>query len=295
VTVYRWIEAEKARRPCMKVSTACRVLGVSRSGFYDWRKRGEQLSRREVANGVLLEAINHVHRQFPAYGSPRVHQELRRREHSAGRHRVARLMRHNGMRARRGKVKSRPRAAPPRRRVEVVDLVKRNFTAEAPNRLWCVDVTQIRTREGWLYAAVLIDAYSRRVVGWSATDRDANDLPLKALQVATTSRRPGNGLIVHSDRGYQFTSGEWLDTLRRAGYQPSIGRVGTALDNALIESWFSSFKCEAIHPFGVPATRAMAQAALVRHIDFHNRERLHSYLGYTTPTGYETIQHKVSV
>jgi putative transposase len=267
---------------------ACCLLGVSKSGYYGWKKRVEAPpSPRQVAERQLVAEIEAVHAQFASYGSPRVHKELVARNHQVGRHRVARLMRACGIRARRGRAKSRPRAAPPARRPDVVDLVRRRFEAKRPNQLWCTDITQIRTGQGWLYAAVIIDVYSRLVVSWAVSDQVRLETALEALDAAIASRRPQPGLIVHSDRGYQFTSWDWLGRLHRDGFRPSIGKVGSALDNALIESWFSSFKNEAVYPFGIPATRLHARRLLFRHINFHNRHRRHSALGYIPPTTFE--------
>jgi putative transposase len=272
------------------------VLGVSKSGFYDWNKRVDgPPTQRQLEERALVADIEAVHAEFASYGSPRVHRELLARQRCVGRHRVARLMRLNGIRARRGRVKSRPRAAPPARRPEIVDLVKRRFQAEAPNQLWCTDLTQIRTGEGWLYAAVMIDVYSRLVLSWAVSSHVRPDTALEALDAAVQARRPPSGLIVHSDRGYQFTSWDWLGRLEQHGLRPSIGNVGSALDNALIESWFSSFKNEALHPFPQPETRAKARQILFRHIDFHNRRRRHSALGYTAPVDFEASTNKVSV
>lgn len=264
------------------------MLGVSKSGYYDWLRRSTSPSRgRRQENLELVAEIEAIHREFAAYGSPRVHQELRVRKRCVSVNRVARLMRVNNIRARRGRVKSRPRSAPAARRPEVGDLVRRRFHAEQPNRLWVTDLTQIRTREGWLYAVVVLDVYSRRVLSWAVSNNDRLELATEALDTAIRSRRPERGVIVHSDRGHQFTSWAWLGRLERAGLRPSIGRVGSALDNALMESWFSSFKNEALHPYGPPATRDKARRILFNHIDFHNRRRLHSAIGYTTPTAFE--------
>lgn len=264
------------------------MLGVSTSGFYGWRKRVQgPLTPRQVQERAIVAEIESVHREFACYGSPRVHQELRARQFCVGRHRVARLMRANGIVARRGKIKSRPRAAPPARRPEIVDLVRRRFRAEGPNQLWCTDATQIRTREGWLYANVIVDAYSRRVISWAVSNHHRLETALEAIDAAIAARRPRPGLIVHSDRGYQFTSWHWLRRLERSGLRPSIGQVGSALDNALIESWFSSLKNEALHPYPMPSTRNDARRILFRHIDFHNRHRRHSALGYIDPATFE--------
>lgn len=267
---------------------ACRVLGVSRSGYYDWVKREEAPpAGRRAENLELVAEIAAIHKRLPGYGSPRVHAELVAGRHRVGRHRVARLMREHGIRARRGRVKSRPRSAPPARRPEVVDLVRRRFRADEPNRLWCTDITQIRTGEGWVGAAVIIDVYSRMIVSWSVADRQHVALALEALDAAIKARRPAPGAIIHSDRGYQFTSWEWLARLRRSGLQPSIGERHSALDNALVESWFASLKNEALYPQAQPATRADARQLLLHYINFHNRSRRHSALGYTNPTTYE--------
>jgi putative transposase len=295
--VYAYIRAEKARCSTFKIATACRVLGVSTSGYYDWQKRIRQPPcRRHADNVALVAEIEALHAEFSCYGSPRVHQELLARNRRVGRHRVARLMRANGIRARRGRVKSRPRAAPPARRPEIGDLVQRRFHAGAPNQLWCTDATQIRTSEGWLYAVVVLDAYSRRVLSWAVSNHVRVDTATEAISAALQDRRPRSELIVHSDRGYQFTSWEWLSRLEHAGVRPSIGRVGSALDNALIESWFSSFKSEALHPYPQPATRLEARRLLFNHINFHNHRRRHSALGYIPPATFEQrTTTKVSV
>jgi putative transposase len=274
----------------MSVAAACRVLKVSRSGYYDWLCRRRQPPQgRAQANAELSAKIRQVHLRRPTYGSPRVHQELLADGHSAGIHRVARLMREQHIRARRGQLKGRPRSAPPARRPEISDLVQRRFHAQAPDQLWCTDVTQIATAQGWLYAAVIIDIYSRRIISWSVSHSPNLELSLTALQQAIKQRKPAPGGIVHSDRGSHYTSAHWLTTLHRAGLSPSIGERGSALDNAAIESWFSSFKQEALYPHPRPATRAEARLLLFQHIHFHNNHRRHSALNYLTPAQYETI------
>jgi putative transposase len=273
----------------MSVVTACRVLKVSRSGYYDWLARRAQPGPRSQANAELRAEIRRVHQQYPSYGSPRVHQELLATGHRAGVHRVARLMRLEQLKARRGRLKSRPRAAPPSRRPEVKDLVKRRFSAPGVNQLWCTDVTQIATGEGWLYAAVIIDVHSRAIVSWSVSHTPALEMSLTALAQAIKQRRPAPGAIVHSDRGGHYTSGYWLQLLQESGLSASIGERKSALDNALMESWFSSFKQEALYPYPRPATRADARLLLFRHIHFHNTTRRHSALNYLSPANYEKI------
>lgn len=269
----------------------CQLLDVSRSGYYGWMQRmAAPPTPRQVAERELVAVIEAIHAELPAYGSPRVWHELRARGHQAGRHRVARLMRCHGIRARRGRIKSRPRSAPPRRRPEIPDLVHRRFRTERPDVLWCADVTQMRTGEGWLYAAVILDAFSRRIISWSTAKDPVLEIALNALQGAVDSRKPSPGTIMHSDRGNQFTSWEWLGRLEAARLRPSYGRIGNGLDNAMIESWFSSFKNEALYPYGIPTTRDAARRVLFQHIVFHNTRRRHSALGYTNPDNYEA-QH----
>jgi putative transposase len=202
---------------------------------------------------------------------------------------VARLMRLHGIRAVRGKPKSRPRSAPPARRPEVVDLVHRDFTATAPNRLWFTDLTVIRTAEGFLRAAVILDAYNRQILSWATDNHETPKTALRALREAIAIRHPPSGCIIHSDRGYQFTAGDWLDLASRHGLAVSIGERKSALDNAAMESWFSSLKTEDIHPAGPISTRAEARSRLFDYIWDYNNHRLHSRLGYRTPADYAKI------
>jgi putative transposase len=285
--VYRYIRAERAADPEAKISLMCQVLGVSRSGYYAWlaRVQGKPRGRAAVDAG-LVEQIGQIHAAFGYYGSPRVHRELLARTHRVGRHRVARLMRLHGIRARRGKIKSRPRAAPPARRPEIIDRVRRVFAAERADRLWFTDITQIRTGEGWLFAAVILDAFNREVVSWATAGHETPRTALLALGEAVRIRRPPTGCIIHSDRGYQFTSGDWLDLAIQHGLQVSIGERKSCLDNAAMESWFASLKTEEIYPNGQPATRAEARTRLFRYIWIYNNQRLHSSLDYRPPTSY---------
>lgn len=242
--------------------------------------------RRAAQELELVAEIEQIHREFAYYGSPRVHQVLLMRGHHVGRHRAARLMRKNGIRARRGRIKARPRSAPPRRRPEVVDLVRRKFTAPGADRLWFTDITQIRTGQGWLFAAVLLDAFNREVVTWATEDLDTPRTALRLLREALDLRRPQPGCVVHSDRGYQFTSRDWLDLLAANGLLASIGERKSCYDNAVMESWFSSFKTEEIYPKGTPFTRDEARRRLFDYIWTYNTRRLHSSLGYVAPRTY---------
>jgi putative transposase len=233
--------------------------------------------------------IRLIHGRFPYYGAPRVHRALRAKQVPVGRHRVARLMRQHGIRARRGPVKSRPRSAPPVRRPEVIDRVRRRFTAPAHDRLWFTDLTAIRTGEGFLRAAVVLDAHNRQVISWATDDYETPKTALRALREAIAIRQPRPGCIIHSDRGYQFTSHDWHDLADRYGLVVSLGERKSALDNAAMESWFASLKNEDIHPAGLIKTRAEARSHLFEYIWDYNNHRLHSALGYRTPVGYAML------
>ena len=260
---------------------------MSRSGYYAWRARVDQQPRgRASADAATLAEIHQIHLQFRYYGAPRIHRELLRRQHRAGRHRVARLMRLNAIRARRGKPKRRPRSAPPARRPEVSDRVQRHFHAQVPNALWFTDVTMIRTGQGWLRAAVVQDAFNRELISWAVADHETPQTALQALGEAIVARHPPPGCIIHSDRGYQYTSADWLDLAAAHRLEVSIGERGSALDNAAIESWFASYKTEELYPNGQPATRDEARRRLFLYIWNYNNHRLHSTLGFTTPHSY---------
>ncbi len=265
----------------------CRVLGVSTSGYYDWKHRLTSPPTARVTQTVsLITEIRAIHDKFGYYGAPRIHAELRAREHRVGRKRVARLMRANGICARRGKLKSRPRSAPTRRRPEIGDLVKRDFHADVPNSLWFTDITQIRTSEGWLYAAVIVDAFNREVISWAVAGRETPNTVMNAFREAIQIRKPSEGCIIHSDRGYQFTSDDWSKIASTRKMSVSIGERKSCYDNATMESWFASLKTEEIYPKGQPETRREAGQRLFRYIWSYNTERLHSSLGYASPRDY---------
>ncbi len=282
---------EKAKDRRFSVQLACRLLGVSRSGFYDWMGRSRRPPARQQADTLLVADIRAVHDQFAMYGAPRIHRELRARGRRVGHNRVARLMRVHRIRAVRGRPKQRPRSAPARRRPEIGDRVRRQFVADAPNRIWCTDLTYVATNQGWLYVAVIIDVYSRMVVGWTCASRRDLSLAIRTLHSAIRLRRPPPGLIVHADRGNHFISWPWLQSLNAAQAQPSLGRVGTPADNAMMESWFASLKNEAIHPYPRFVTRDQARRTIFRYVIFHNNRRRHSGLDYLSPTDYEST-HK---
>jgi putative transposase len=282
VSIYRFIDAEKASYP---VSALCRVLRVSRSGYYEWKNRPP--SNRDRENATLTERIREIHqRSRETYGYLRVHAELRALGVRCNRKRVARLMRKDGlrgcMRGRRRKHTTRqdPLAIP------APDLVGRNFCAPAPDRLWTADVTYLPTDEGFLYLAFILDVYSRKVVGWSMAGHLRTELVAAALEMATIRRNPSAGLIHHSDRGAQYTALSFGKKLEQAGIVPSMSRVGSALDNAISESFVSTLKSE-IGVSGYP-DRQTARASIFEFIEsFYNRVRRHSSLGYLSPSEYE--------
>ena len=278
---YRFIAAQKAT---YSVARMCRVLEVAPSGYYAWRQR--QPSRRAQANALLLEQIRAVHaRSHGTYGAPRVQAELRDGKHRASRKRVARLMRSAGLVGR-----------PPRRlrrttvadqHVHSDDLVQRQFTATAPDQVWFGDITYIRTWEGWLYLAVLLDAYSRKVVGWALADHLRTELASGALRMAANTRRPKPGLIHHTDRGVQYTSAAYRQLLEAHHISQSMGKPGTCWDNAVAESFFATLKNELIYRHVWPTHRQAKQAIFEFIAGWYNPHRRHSALGYRSPAAVE--------
>ncbi len=285
---YRFIAEEKAHH---SVGLLCRVLYVAKSAFYAWQTR--QPSARARADEQLATEIKAIHDDSRrTYGAPRLHAELRNRGKRVGRKRVARLMRQAGLVGRCPRRFRRTTISDPSAQVQ--DLVQRQFRAGAPNQLWCADISYIRTWEGWLYLAVVLDAYSRKVVGWALADHMRTELATAALEMALTSRRPPPGLVCHSDRGSQYTSSTYGDILDRHGAQQSIGRPGTCWDNAVAESFFATLKKELIYPHVWP-TRRSVRAAIFSFIEgWYNRCRLHSTLLYASPASYEEDYSRLS-
>ena len=274
-------------RETFRVGKMCEVLEVSRSGFYAWLKR--QPSRRLVEDEQIAEQVRQVHREFRGiYGSPRVYRELRRRGEPWGRHRVARIMREEGLRARCMKqfhwistTRSEYPAAP--------DLLKRQFQAPRRDRIWVGDITQIRTGEGWLYLAMLMDLYSRRIVGWATSYSPRQEIALEALSMALQQRRPRPGLVHHTDRGGQYSSAAYQDLLDEYGVLCSMSRPGQCLDNAAAESFFHTLKTEWIYHAHYK-TRREARLAIFEYIEaFYNTTRMHSSLDYRSPEEYEKL------
>ena len=281
----------RANRATYPIATMCRVLGVSTSGYYAWLKRPP--SKRTIENAWLIHRIHNIHEgSWGTYGAPRVHAELRDEGETAGLNRVARLMREAGLKGvsrRRGTVTtlqsddSRP----------VPDLVDRDFAVTAPDRLWVADITYVPTWAGFLYLAVVVDAWSRRVVGWSMTTHLRTDLVLDALNMAIWQRQPEQ-VVHHSDQGTQYTSIAFGLRCKEADVRPSMGSVGDAYDNALCESFFATLECELIERRSF-RTKAEARMAIFNFIEgFYNPRRRHSALDYESPVTYEQKQRSVA-
>jgi putative transposase len=267
------------------IAAMARVLGVSKAGFYAWRDRPP--SAHAQADAALLKRVRTVHassRQI--YGAPRVHAQLRAEGESHGRKRIARLMRAAGLIGashRQGgpTTTRRDRDARP-----APDLVDRNFTAPGPNQLWVADITFVPTATGFLYLAMVLDAWSRKIVGWSMANHLRTELVLDALEMAVGQRRP-HDVIHHSDQGSQYTSLAFGGRCREAGVRPSMGSVGDAYDNAMCESFFSTLECELLARRRF-ASQAEAKIACFSYIEgFYNPVRLHSALDYKSPITYE--------
>ena len=282
---FRFIDVEKHNH---QVARLCRVLRVSRSGYYAWASRG--LSDHAASDIALAAQITAIHTESDGtYGTPRISRELRAMDIRVSRRRVGRLMRELGLegvsrrRRRRSTTTSVPRPAAP-------DLVERRFgDVTGPNQLWFADITYVTTWEGFLYVAIVLDAFSRRMIGWSMRDNLEAELVVDALGMAATRRDPRPGTIHHSDRGSQYASTIFGRTLRESGLEQSMGRRGSALDNAVCESAFATLKTELVHRRTF-RTRDQAREEIFRWIEgWYNTRRRHSSLDYYSPADYEEL------
>lgn len=266
----------------------CEVLGVSRSGFYAWRNRSP--SKRARKDQQLTERIRHYHKRSDGtYGAPRILADLREEGYRIGRKRVARLMRQAGLRGVTRR-KAPQTTTPGEPAHHIPDLVDRDFTADQPNQLWVADITYVPTGSGWLYLAVVLDAYSRRIVGWAMGSTLETQLILWALSMAVTQRE-ASGVIHHSDHGSQYTSLAFGIRCEEAAVRPSMGTVGDCYDNALCESFFASLECELIDRYQF-TTHRDARQAIFQYIEgWYNPTRRHSGLGQISPVDFEQKYH----
>src|SRR5438034_8559544 len=285
---YRLIEAEKAEHPICRL---CKALGVTRQGFYAWRRRGPSL--RQLGDAELKKLVVTIYDgSHQIYGAVRVNDELRdKHDVHVGRKRVARLMRELRIQGVSRRSRKPRTTVADEKQAPAPDLVERRFVADRPNALWLADITYVPTLEGWLFLGVVIDAFSRKIVGWSMRDDLKADLVVDALAMAVTRRRPPAGLIHHSDRGSQPASLAFGKTLRESGLIASMGSRADAYDNAACESGISTLKVEWIkrHRY---RSRDQARLSIFRYIEtFYNPRRRHSSLGGTSPDEYEKRCH----
>ena len=276
----------KAHQAEHTVSMMCRVLKLSRSGFYAWRDRGA--SAHDVFDEELLEVIREEHLDSKGiYGAPRIHACLRRRGYRVSRKRVARLMRDNGIVGVTRRRWKPPTTVRDTRRRPAPDLVDRDFQADGPNQLWVADITQVDTHEGRLYLAMILDVWSRKIVGWATSTTMPAELVICALEMAVARRRPVN-VVHHSDQGSQYTSLAFTARSDGHGVRQSMGSVGDCYDNAMAESFFATLEAELLSLVDVFATRDVAEVQLFEFIEgFYNTRRLHSALAYRSPVEFE--------
>ncbi len=293
MTTFTFVSAERGNHA---VTTLCRVIGASVSGFYAWLRAIPTVQHHAEAEAELR---GHIGRIFAAqrrvYGSPRIHAELRREGRRHSRRRVERLMREMGLSARQGRRRA-PRTTNSCHDHPVApNLLERNFVAERPDQVWLADISYIETGEGWLYLAAIKDLATREIVGWSMADHLKAGLCVDALVMALQRHNPPKGLVQHSDRGVQYASEPYRAVLERHGITQSMSRRGNCLDNAPMESFFASLKKEHVHQARY-RTRAEAKAAVFDYLEiFYNRQRLHSGLGYRTPAEARASMEEVTM
>jgi putative transposase len=276
---FRIIEDQRETFP---IRVLCDVMGVSAAGFYAWRGRPE--SPRKTANRALLAEIRSLHLAHRGrYGAPRIHVALRDLGHTASRGRIERLMRHHGIRAITAR-RFRTCTTDSRHDWPIApNRLNQNFAADRPNQVWLADITYVPTSEGWLYLAVVLDLFTRKIVGWAMRDHMRAELTIAALTMAIQRQKPPPGLIHHSDRGSQYAATDYRKVLDGAGMIQSMSRKGNCWDNAPMESCFGTIKTELVHQACYP-TRDAARHDLFAYIEgYYNRRRLHSAIGYITP------------
>ena len=285
---FRLIDAKKAGLP---IARMCALLDVSVSGYYAWRRRGP--SQRQLDDMIFLA---HIRARFAAsngtYGSPRMHVDLCEDGLTIGRHRTARLMRDNALKANQ-KRRFKKTTDSNHGGSIAANLLDQDFTCDGPDRKWGVDISYVWTAEGWLYLAIVLDLFSRRIVGWAVSDRLKKDLALTALRRAISVRGPEPGLIHHSDRGSQYCSYDYQRLLKAHGMIASMSGKGNCYDNAMVETVFKTIKSEMVWRTSFQ-TRRQAEMAIGRYIDgFYNPTRRHSALGYKSPITFEAIMAEI--
>lgn len=265
----------------------CKVMQVSRSGFYSWKTRKKSFRQQE--RDRLIPQVREIHKQTRgSYGARRISVELEEQGESCGRSKAGTLMRLAQVTAKQRK-KFKATTDSKHNMPVAPNLLKREFAVTAPDRVYCSDITYVWTKEGWLYLAIVLDLFSRRVVGWSMSNRITKELAINALKMSTWRRRPERGLVFHSDRGSQYCSNAFQKELKKYGMISSMSRRGDCWDNSVAESFFSTLKIERIFD-SVYRTREEARAEIIDYIEmFYNSKRRHSYLGYLSPNDFEKM------
>lgn len=292
MNLWPFIEVEEAEQHSVK--RACELLEVSRAAYYEQRKHVP--SRRDLDDAELMDRIKTIHADSKGtYGAPRIHAQLRRDGIHCGKKRVARLLVRAGLAGRCPRRWRTTTIADPNAEARAVDLIRRVFGPDvALDTRWCGDITYVRTWEGWAYLATVIDLASRRVVGWALADHMRTDLVADALRMACIHRRPPAGVVFHSDRGCQYTSGDYTALAAELGVTLSLGRKGQCWDNAVSESWFATFKNEFVYTRPWPTLAGLRRATFEFIEGWYNTRRLHSSLGYRSPAEYEATIHQES-
>ena len=279
---YRFIDKHQER---YSIRRACTLLGISRSGYYAWKKRVP--SQREQINQALIDHIRRIHKMSrKAYGSPRVYAQLKKQGYACNQKTVARLMRQDGLKGQR-KYRKMITTNSKHRFPVAPNVLKREFQADKPNQKWVADITYIPTEEGWLYLAAILDLFSRKIVGWEMSSQIDARLVENALRMALYQRQPGKGLLHHSDRGVQYASHQIRNILASNQVQVSMSARGNCYDNAVMESFFGTLKNEWVHHQKYK-NRSQARTDIFSYIEgFYNPVRLHSTLGYLSPVEFE--------
>ena len=277
-------------RKSFRIGKMCKVLGVTRSGYHSYLKN--RYSKRKLENRILLELIKQIWKNsHHLYGYRKIHAELRSQGSYFNKKRILRLMRNNNIAAKTKKKFKRTTNSNHSNYISP-NLLEQNFRVNSPNEVWVADITYINTYEGWLYLAVVLDLYSRKIVGWSMSNRMTSQLVINSLENAITDRKPEVGLIFHSDRGSQYSSGEFRRLLKKHKIIQSMSGKGNCYDNAVAESFFHTIKTELIYWIKYK-TRMEAKSSIFAYIEgFYNRRRRHSYLNYFSPSNFEILYLK---